>query len=86
MKPTRVFLALLALLAMVACQSVDHVGVGVGATSQGDVSGSVQIYFRDASGRLLTARVPRSTVARTIAVPVGSDLDLPVGESVPKVP
>lgn len=89
MKPTRLFIAILAVLAIVAlagCSSVSRLDVAAGATSQGELSGSVQIYFRDAAGQLQTARVPRALVAGTNAAPVASALDLPTGESLPTIP
>lgn len=80
------YVAILAALALSGCATVERVGVGVGATSQGDLSGSVQIYFRDAAGGLRTARLPQSTLARTRSLPVVSDLDLPTGLAIPTMP
>lgn len=73
-------------LTICGCSSVSSVGLSGGATSQGDYSGSVQIYFRDEAGKLVTARVPRSSLPTTNAWPVTSNLDVPAGQTLPVIP
>lgn len=73
-------------LILCGCSSVSSVGLSGGATSQGDYSGTVQIYFRDAAGQIVTARVPRSSLPTTNAWPVTSDLDVPAGQTLPVIP
>ena len=76
----------LALTILTGCSSVSSVGLSGGATSQGDYSGTVQIFFRDEAGKLVTARVPRSSLPTTNAWPVTSDLDVPAGQTLPVIP
>jgi len=72
-------------LALYGCSTIDRVAVTAGQTEHG-ATGAVQIYFRDAAGQLLTTRLPKALIDRTISVPVGSDLDRPTGETVPTIP
>ena len=72
-------------LALCGCSTFDGVVLS-GGTSEQAATGAVQIYFRDSAGVLRTTRLPKAILSRTISVPVGSDLDLPAGETVPTIP